>query len=414
MAWPAPRTRASKASAVTLGLALAALVLGVCGGGCEAIVPGSVEPFHCGSTALSSCPAGETCATSTGQCVSASQNCTITQCTAPLTCDPGSLECINPTMMMGADASMDAPMVDSARPPPADVMTRDTTTMPVDSRSADVTPDVTPDASCGVGCPCTAASADCKGASLFCADNTVLAVPSMPSLSICTQVCCTSGDCPDGSVCYASGTPGNYCVPIGLLSITSTGAALGGAECGDNGDCRSGTCDPDTGNCVDTCCSDSSCSAGTFCAIDQNTPGTLHQGFYCLAESPPGASAGSTCEEPTDCSSNACLMIGTCTSNCCGAASCSATDGNVCGTNPTSTPSSGDSVNVCATNPGGMPFGSPCTEDDKCTSQVCDMAQGKCTDFCCVDQDCAGFGTGYVCRPRTGSTPPFLICVKSS
>jgi hypothetical protein len=104
-------------------------------------------------------------------------------------------------------------------------------------------------------------------------------------------------------------------------------------------------------------------------------------------------------------------MIGTCTSNCCGAASCTASGGNACGTNMTS---SQDSVNVCGTSTTGSAFGSQCTQDDKCSSQVCDTALGKCTDFCCVDQDCAGFGTGYVCRPRTSSSPAYLICVKSS
>jgi hypothetical protein len=57
-------------------------------------------------------------------------------------------------------------------------------------------------------------------------------------------------------------------------------------------------------------------------------------------------------------------------------------------------------------------FDAGCSQDDKCASQVCDNAAGKCTDFCCVDQDCASFGT-YVCRPRVAA-PHYLICVRGS
>jgi hypothetical protein len=399
----ATSTQASIASAASLVVGVAIVVLAICGGGCEAIVPGTVGTFHCESSAASSCPPGEVCATSTGQCIPAAQSCAITGCMAPLVCDPGSLQCVNPTMMTTPDSSM--PVVDSARPPPADVVVPvDSTPPPADSKPpVDVT---VVDSSCGVGCSCTTASA-CK-ANLFCADNTVL--PGLADTPFCTTACCSSNDCPAGSVCYASGTPGSYCVPAALLNIAATGTALGGATCAANGDCRSGTCDT-SGTCLDTCCSDSSCQGGAFCALDETTPATIHQGFYCLAESPPGVPPDGTCFGNADCSSNACLQIGTCTTNCCGAGSCGAAGGNSCGTNKTSM-TGNDSVNVCGTGSNGGEFGTNCGQDTACTSQVCDTSPGKCTDFCCVDTDCAGFGN-YVCRPRT-SAPHYLICVRAS
>jgi hypothetical protein len=155
MARPAPRTRARTTWVVTLGFGLVALFLAVSGARCEVIVPGSVEPFRCGSTESSSCPTGEMCATSTGQCVSVSQACTATQCTPPLVCDPGSLQCVSATMMM-ADASMiipDAsmpPMVDSARPL-EDVMATDSGN-PGDASTGAGTPTTCGQANGTIGC----------------------------------------------------------------------------------------------------------------------------------------------------------------------------------------------------------------------------------------------------------------------
>jgi len=244
-------------------------------------------------------------------------------------------------------------------------------------------------------------------------DGTVL--PGVADTAFCSMPCCSSTDCPDGSVCYASGTPGNYCVSTQVLGIAATGASLGGATCTGNGDCRSGTCDSG-GHCLDTCCTDTSCGAGAFCSLDETVPASLHQGFYCLAESPAGSPPGGMCSMPSDCSSNACLcgpddcavIPGTCTTECCGSTGCG-TSGNSCLVNKTN---GTDSIIACATSNMSGAFGSNCSQDDKCTSQVCDTSPGKCTDFCCVDQDCATFGN-YVCRPRS-TAPHYLICVRGS
>src|SRR6516162_4307360 len=84
---------------------------------------------------------------------------------------------------------------------------------------------VKPDASCNGAVLCSCVNAmDC--ASRVCA----LSVDVGPTLfqaagsnQFCTQACCTSVDCPAGTVCFASGEGGQYCVDPAWLGRATPG-----------------------------------------------------------------------------------------------------------------------------------------------------------------------------------------------
>jgi hypothetical protein len=379
-------------------LSLASLVL-LASGGCEALVPGDVEAFRCGSSAASSCPPGSVCATATGACVGASEACTLTGCVLAQVCDPGSLQCIDGMTLPDAD-------VDTSRPP-VDSGVADTNSPPDTNTPKDA---VTVDTSCaGQGCPCSAAS-DCPG--LLCAGASVLG--GLSNAGFCTQTCCDSADCPPGDVCYASGSPGSFCVSTRLVGREAPGMGGAGAQCSQDGDCRSASCT--NGRCLDTCCSDTDCGSGSSCELD-TTAVNGHEGFFCERSSGSGsAQAGANCSQNSTCQSGACVgtLIGNvCGAPCCGQASCASVGGgifNTCERASVETQTNGpDYVALCNAEITGAAFGAQCGTNTDCMSQACDPSAGTCTDLCCVDSDCAGYGN-FVCRPSS-ATPPYLICV---
>jgi hypothetical protein len=395
----------SAGRAASIVTAVAAMIPVLCvlgGGGCEAIVSGTIEPFRCDSNAASACPTGEVCAPATGKCIPASSACVDNPCTPPLVCDPSTQECVQGTPPL-ADAHEERP------PPLRDVSQPEVIPPP------DVSPgDVQIDPSCGgaVGCPC-AGPKDCAAGNL-CADSSVL--PGLANNGFfCTKTCCTSSDCPSGDVCYLSGAPGNYCVGEQLLDPTGEiGTGQGGASCTMGSDCRSGNCT--SSHCVDTCCTDASCASGAFCAA---TTAVVNgqTGFLCTAEDAEGDSGdfctdNDTVDDTGECNSGVCGDDFKCTPMCCGAASCTSSGFKSCQRYEIPNGSSGnDYIDICAGASSGSAFGSACMTDSDCSSTVCDPSAKTCTDYCCVDSDCAGFGTTYVCRPAE-DTPRYLICIQ--
>ncbi|MEO8875886.1 MAG: putative metal-binding motif-containing protein [Polyangiaceae bacterium] len=306
------------------------------------------------------CPAGSTCAPALKKCVVA---CDQTTCPDPKVCDPKTQVCIDPTKPKTA-----------------------------------------------IGGVC-AADAECD-TGLFCALSTILG--GLQSNSVCSKMCCTSNDCPDAFVCGATGTGGRYCLAASKISRSVPGTGPGGAACSDGTTCRSGLC---TGSkCVDTCCSDGDCSNGTSCTY-QTVGG--HSAYACGTPGG-GHQAGNTvCGGSNDCTSDLCLDIGdprggTCMKPCCTSA------GNNCGSVLGVSLSciengvdgaSKDTFLICsgATGSGGKSFGTACTQNKDCLSNLCDATGSHaCTDVCCTDTDCPG----EVCRPdangglRCIQTPP--------
>ncbi len=360
------------------------------GAGCEVIVPSGVDAIHCTGTDPSACPPGQVCVPASGQCIPWSRACTTSGCASPLTCDPNTQQCVS--VMVGPDGSP----VEAEASPGSDVMSPMDSTPPPDTRTNDAPP---ADAGCGgvVGCPCTVPT-DCT-APAFCAPPAVL--PGGGG-SMCSRTCCKSSDCPAGSVCYGSGGPGNFCVPAAMIRSDRPGSGGPGAPCSSNSDCRSAVCAGIF--CQDTCCSDSDCGIGTFCALSP-TPVDNHYSFICLPNVS-GSGPGSTCSNNSSCNSDVC--VGECRPHCCGESSCSGLNFGACevvGISMTN-----DSVLICTyfgNTPTGTGFGTSCTTNTDCQSRMCNTTSHTCTTPCCLDSDCM---PGQVCRPDQGS-PPYLLCV---
>ncbi len=377
-------------------LALAPLLALFVGEGCEAVVPGTVGSYRCGSVDPSSCPPGQVCVVATGKCV---DSCLTAGCSPSEACDPASGLC--EPLASPTDASDARPNPDGTPPP------RDVTSDVMVEEEAAPPPDVQIDAACGgvVGCACAGPNT-CK-AGLVCADTSV--VPGLTSAGFfCTQPCCTSDDCPTDYVCYSTGAPANYCVAARLLNRAFTGGpGAAGATCPGDSACRSGKCT--SGHCQDPCCSNASCTGGTACALD-TTAVDGHQGFFCLAGTGSGGS-GVFCVVNGDCASEACSSGGSCLPRCCGKASCTGAGFQAC--ELFGAPNNTDNVAACNYVSGGSTkgYGQPCAQPSDCASTVCDVQAKTCTDVCCVDTDCAGYGVGLVCRPSM-DMPRYLICMK--
>jgi hypothetical protein len=293
------------------------------------------------------CAAGQVCAPATKQCLTP---CTSTNCLSPKTCDPKTNACVDltapKTAIGGACAS---------------------------------------DETCATG--------------LFCAFSTVL--NGLESDSICSQTCCKSENCPTGFVCAATGTGGRYCLDPSKIGRSAPGTSSGGATCSGNDGtgCRSGLCTD--GKCVDTCCSDTDCTNGTSC-IYQQVGG--HGVFACGAPGSGHQPGNSDCSSNSRCDSDLCVDIGTgggtCIQPCCTSAAnaCGSVEGVNLSCIENGLSGQSDLFLSCtgATGTKNGAFGSPCTTNDDCLSNMCDTGGSKaCTDVCCTDADC----NGEVCRP---------------
>ena len=376
------------------------LALLATGGGCEVAIGDTVPAFQC-VPAAGSCPTGQECNPDTHQCVATC----VAGCGAGTQCDPQSNLCV-PIDAGGPDVSV----VDTGTG--VDVAA-DTTMPPVDSGPPPDTSMAETTGPCrSTGCPCSGAAACDSG---ICADSltvTASLYAAAGNQNFCTTACCTSADCAPGTVCFATGQGGDYCVnPAWLGRGTGLGAGGGGATCSLGRDCRSGLCDS-SGKCADTCCSSSAasqCTGGEACRF-QSFPGAASVDTNYSASCGSGGGAnldGSSCSGDFSCASNLCaqdpsLGFNDCHGVCRGASDCAS--GESCEyvlTSQTSTPT--PVVATCFGSTGTLSAGSPCSPSmDQCTG-FCDQNTNKCTDVCFTDADCTAVMTGWRCRPETVS-----------
>jgi hypothetical protein len=300
------------------------------------------------------CPDGQTCVPKTGQCISSTAACTVTNCAPPLVCDPQTQQCVKPNSVVGTLCASDK--------------------------------------ECSTG---------------ICADSSVLTadITGKAGGSVCTQTCCRSDDCPEQFVCFNPGTGGSYCVKKEWIGRTgATGTKKAGEACARGEECRSGECNQ---RCIDTCCNDGGCAAGTICA---RTFIAGHDAFGCTP--PVGTKdVNTSCNANADCKTNYCwdyagygrrCVAPACTSASCGQVTLYDAFGPFLVTlvaNNART-ANGDRLSACngaKSAPGDLPVGKTCTLASECRSDRCSTTLGGCTDVCCVDADCGD--PSWVCRP---------------
>jgi hypothetical protein len=395
------RARALAASLV----AAAWLALLASSGGCEVAVGDAVPSFACDPGA-DTCPPGQVCDPATHKC---GPTCNPATCASGMMCDPVSNVCTAEAGVV--DSAMPAP--DSGMPEEASAI--DTFQPPVDTgmpHEAAPPPDGTPTCNT-IGCSCSG-DGDC--ASNVCGDSSTF--PSnlygaVGGHAVCTQPCCTSGDCPTGSVCFPAsvgGTGGNYCVTTTVLMISGTGAGQGGASCGTGRDCRSGVCSGSM--CADTCCSDQAatpeCASGTTCQFSAFPGAGIEVNYAAICATSQGTGTnGSMCTGNNRCVSGLCAADTQFGNSYCHDACRSGTDcggGFACGyAQVTTTGTTGSTTAIVAacsqTSGGGLSDGAKCDPTNDMCQGFCDSNTMTCTDVCFADSDCSAASGGH-CRPE--------------
>jgi hypothetical protein len=202
-------------------------------------------------------------------------------------------------------------------------------------------------------------------------------------IDFCTRPCCTSEDCAPGTVCFASGQGGDYCVDPAWLGRSAPGRGLGGAPCTAGTECRSGLCA--AGACADTCCSavaPHECALGAVCAFGA-FPGRVTFDTHFAGRCGPAPSGsgdagdvGAPCRSPSDCpAGDGCLLY----------------EQGV------------DLAAVCQPSDGARAQGATCSPGGgaACAGGWC-SAHGRCTGICFSDGDCMA---GWRCTPQLDSLP---------
>lgn len=348
--------------------------------GCQFIVGSDTPEFTCEEGVASACPDGQFC--SSGRCVAGSASDTVT-------------------------------------PPPPDAAEEDSSPPP-DARTDAKTDGGPPTGSFGSSCQ---GDRDCQSG--ICGTDGLLGQALLGQGALCTRLCCTSTDCPAGSACLSPGSGGAYCVPAARLpdrTFPASGGAAPGALCANNTDCRSGLC-ADLGGavaskrCIDNCCLDRDCTAGSSCTV--KAVAGKFTGFVC-ANGPSARDAGALCSASGDsaCRSNFCIRftnmtLDNCGARCCTHAQCGA--GNSCTLNFAG-PTLNDIVQHCIAGT-GTPGKGTCTNPQDCSSGLCEVesngqpdgstSRKVCRDLCCQDGDCAGTER---CLPSPAN-PRALRCV---
>jgi hypothetical protein len=398
---PAFHPARSLAAVLVAGAWLAVLVGA---GGCEVAVGGTIPAYNCLTPgAAGECPNNQVCNTH-NQCVPVCQPNT---CASGEACDTGSGLCTTVDSGMGADVVVvdtgvtpDTSTPDTSVPP--DTSTPDTSTMPDSSGPCPG----------GIGCSCGGAGMCTSG---VCGDQLTV-TPGLYSANgsqdLCVQPCCTSTDCPSGSVCFATAAGGNYCVPPGLIGrSTSIGTGGGGATCQNARDCRSGLCT--ASHCVDTCCSGQAtgeCSGTSVCTFSA-FPGSgidVHFGPNCASVSGSQPN-GHSCSSNSECASQICAADSMFGNNYCHAAcrnnnDCTGTcDQGPCACTYVEPNSNSDLVAACVGSGGNVGEGQSCnpagtSASDSCANGFCDTNTMKCTSVCFTNADCTV--AGQHCRPE--------------
>jgi hypothetical protein len=274
-----------------------------------------------------------------------------------------------------------------------------------DEAGGDAAPGTDGDAECtdgGILCSCTSASA-CSTATPICAQLADVG-SDLGYADFCTQPCCTSANCPAGSVCFSGGAGGSYCVdPAWLGRSSMLGSATGGTSCSSGGQCRSGLCDG-AGKCADTCCSfaesAAECASGSQCSFG-TFPGSgsadKHFAAWC---GPPGGAdqGGAQCSSSDQCAGGLCYTDTGgeyppyCVQPCSTSAECGS--GAACQLDV----QGGDIYAACFPLMGDEGAqGAPCTNGyQQCLGGLCN-AQGLCTNICFSDAVCTV--SAWTCKP---------------
>jgi hypothetical protein len=260
----------------------------------------------------------------------------------------------------------------------------------------------------GVLCPCDNAS-DC--ATRVCAQSITVGPTvygAAGGTNFCSMGCCTSADCPAGTVCFASGQGGQYCVKPEWLgrSTPSAVAGGGGTACSTGADCRSGICAGSA--CADTCCSLAAssveCANGAACAFGA-FPGKAgvdtHFAPLCATATLTSGSSGfgAACQNNAECQGGLCYQTGSggnCTNPCRTQDECGA--GNACQVDA----QGNDLYAACFPWQPAGPQGSACTTDNDCRGDWCGTTN-QCAGICFTDADCTV--SGWHCIPQASSFP---------
>jgi hypothetical protein len=404
-------------SRIVAMLVTSSAATGAVSGGCELAISSDVPVFEC-DQAPGACPENEVCSPTSGQCVA---SCIASACPAGFHCDSSGI--CEPTQSGIIDATTEE--AGGGRDGPQETEAGGPSEATDAADGAPATETGPPhDGSCGgLLCPCSSGTRCNSG---VCADALTVGTAlyaAAGSQSFCTTTCCSSGDCADGSVCFASAIGGNYCVnPVWLQRSAQLGTAVGGATCMSGRDCRSGLCSvppppaPPTGTCADTCCTTSDttqCAAGNVCRFGP-FPGAvpLDRGFVAQCGHGGTGPNGSACTFAYQCASELCDLTYGCVNPCRSTAGCSASGESCVYINPPP-PNNGAIVAACYGVPGTGAQGTQCTDGTQCATQFCDPTTRQCTDVCFANSDCTK--SGWWCRPEQvrlldGSSSPVLAC----
>lgn len=383
--------------------ALLAVVVGE--GGCEIAIGDTVPGINACNGGSDPCPPGQACDMIHHQCVPACPKASCPQGTmCNITsgiCDPldsGMTGDVSVNDSSGgpdvAEAGMDAMMVEEEASPPMETG-----------------PDTTSNCPGGILCSCSGDS-DCN--SKLCVDQLSVGnglYQAAGSKNFCSQPCCVSADCPQPTVCYATGQGGNYCVdPAWIGRTAGSGTKLGGDTCAMGRDCRSDWCDTGSGHCADTCCSTAQagneCAGGTTCTFTNNFPGAtaIDKNYAAYCGMGGNSAGGSQCFMPSDCASNLCATSGGSTmhcwdacrngTDCTGSYSCEYVLGSTMAT-------PAPIVGACYPVQGSLGIGAACNPSNDMCKGFCDPSTMLCTDVCFTDTDCAGTVGGWRCRDET-------------
>ncbi|HEX8793347.1 MAG TPA: hypothetical protein VF765_20530 [Polyangiaceae bacterium] len=367
-------------------------------GGCEFAIGDTVPAFYCNG-GPNPCPPGQVCDTQrTHTCV---PNCNTAGCSSGKTCDQGTGVCL-PTTMGDSGGMPEVSVNETSDQDAADVvdsmMTEDEGSPPMETG-----PDTMNPCPGGIKCSC---GGDSQCNSKLCVDQLSVGTglyQAAGSTNFCSQPCCISADCPAGTVCYATGQGGNYCVdPTWIGRSSGSGAKQGGDTCSlGPRDCRSGLCDG-SGHCVDTCCSTgqaaNECAGSTTCTFG-NFPGanSIDKNFAAYCGSGGNSAGGSSCSVNSECQSNLCntRCANACrnTSDCTGSNSCE----YVIPTMTTPAPI----VAACYPVQGSLAMGATCDPSNDQCKGFCDPTSNQCTGVCFTDTDCSGTVGGWRCRNET-------------
>lgn len=264
-----------------------------------------------------------------------------------------------------------------------------------------------PDAACtGILCPCMNAS-ECTTDAPVCGTTAALGqaiftAANNGSTGFCTKPCCTSTNCPSGTVCWASGEGGQYCVDptwVGRSKPAAASTLIGGSSCSTGSQCNSGLCA--NGTCADTCCSyadsatecaspDATCAFGAFPGMQGIDS---HFAPHC-APLPGNTQTGNPCSQNSDCQGGLCYDFGgslgsECTQPCRTSQGC--VSDSVCGWDI----QGNDVYAACFPLEGQQGgYGASCGGNNDCASLVCNMS--TCTAPCFADSDCNGV-SGWSC-----------------